>query len=327
MKTKYIILAFMAALFTFTSCNDEWTDEQYAQYISFKAPINNGGVSQIFVKYKEAGKLTYQLPVIVSVSTMLSTPLNVHIGLDKDTLDVLNVERFHSRDDLFYQLLKPENYEIPDYTVNIPAGECVGLLNIDFKLENLDMVDKWVLPLTILEDPDHTYQPNMRKHYRKALLYVTPFNDYSGNYSTTTTSVYFREGSSDPMVVNNRTAYVVDDNTIFFYAGVTDEKRKDRRAFKIFVKFNEDGTLTLDQEDPQLNLKVIGTPTYDIEETTDVDQPYLIHRYVTLNLEYEYDDTLEVPDYTVKYRAKGIMTMERKINTQIPDEDQAIEWN
>ena len=83
----------------------------------------------------------------------------------------------------------------------------------------------------------------------------------------------------------------------------------------------------MDQEDPQLNLKVIGTPTYDIEETTDVDQPYLIHRYVTLNLEYEYDDTLEVPDYTVKYRAKGIMTMERKINTQIPDEDQAIEWN
>lgn len=323
---KNILLAFMATLFICSGCNKEWTDQQYASYISFKAPITTGGVSQIFVRYKEAGKVSFQLPVILSGTVMLTDPVNVEIGLDKDTLDVLNVERFHSRTDLFYQLLKPENYEIPSNEVTIPAGQCVGLLDIDFKLKDLDLVDKWVLPLTILDTPEHRYQPNMRKHYRKALLYVTPFNDYSGNYSTTTMSVYFREGSDDPMVTNNRTAYVVDHNTIFFYAGVTDDQRKDRRAFKVYVTFNEDGTLTLDEEDPQLNLKVIGTPTYEIEETMDVDQPYLKHRYVTLNLEYEYDDKLEVPDYTVKYRAKGIMTMERKINTQIPDEDQAILW-
>lgn len=326
MKKINMIWVLMTTLFICGACNKEWTEQQYAPYISFKAPITTGGVSQIFIRYKEEGKVSYQLPVILSGTVMLSDPVNVQVGVDKDTLDVLNVERFHSRTDLFYQLLKPENYELPAAEVSIPAGQCVGLLNIDFKLKDLDLVDKWVLPLTILEAPDHSYQLNMRKHYRKALLYVTPFNDYSGNYATTTVSVYFREGSGDPMVTNNRNAYVVNHNTMFFYAGVTDEQRKDRRAFKIYVKFNEDGTLTLDQEDPQLNLKVIGTPTYEIEETTDVDHPYLKHRYITLTLEYEYDDTLEVPNYTVKYRAKGIMTMERKINTQIPDEDQAIQW-
>lgn len=326
MKNKYIILAIIAILFVCSACNKEWTEEQYAPYISFKAPITTGGVSQIFVRYKEAGKVTYQLPVLLSGTTTLSSPVNVQIGVDNDTLDILNVERFHSRTDLFYQMLKPEYYEIPSSEVTIPAGECGSLLDIDFKLKDLDLVDKWVLPLTILDAPDYGYQPNMRKHYRKALLYVTPFNDYSGSYSTTTMSVYFRQGSGDPMVTNNRTAFVVDNNTVFFYAGVTDEQRKDRRAFKIFVKFNKDGTLTLEQEDPQLNLRVIGTPTYEIEETMDVDKPYLKHRYITLTLEYEYDDTLEVPNYTVKYRAKGIMTMERKINTQIPDEDQAILW-
>ena len=55
---------------------------------------------------------------------------------------------------------------------------------------------------------------------QKALLRVIPFNDYSGSYSTSTMEVYIRNanGSTDnkPMVTNNRTAYVVDNNTIFF---------------------------------------------------------------------------------------------------------------
>ena len=28
----------------------------------------------------------------------------------------------------------------------------------------------------------------------------------------------------------------------------------------------------------------------------------------------------------IEYVVKGSLTMERKVNTQIPDEDQAIEW-
>jgi hypothetical protein len=33
-----------------------------------------------------------------------------------------------------------------------------------------------------------------------------------------------------------------------------------------------------------------------------------------------------VPGVDIQYTVQGVITMERKINTQIPDEDQAIEW-
>ena len=57
----------------------------------------------------------------------------------------------------------------------------------------------------------------------------------------------------------------------------------------------------------------------------DTNQPYLMHRYYVLYIKYTYDDitTSNVP---TSYRAEGSLTMERKINTTIPDEDQAIIW-
>ena len=78
--------------------HNEWESEQYVQMVSFKAPVNAQGVTPIYIRYtSRKGKVTYQLPLIVSGSTMNSKDLNVHVGLDLDTLDVLNVEHFGSR--------------------------------------------------------------------------------------------------------------------------------------------------------------------------------------------------------------------------------------
>ena len=74
--------------------------------VSFKAPVNAQGVTPIYIRYKPEGKVTYQLPLIVSGSTMNSKDLNVHVGLDLDTLDVLNVEHFGSRKELFFKPLE-----------------------------------------------------------------------------------------------------------------------------------------------------------------------------------------------------------------------------
>ena len=56
----------------------------------------------------------------------------IHVALDKDTLDVLNQERFgERRRELFYHLLDQQYYSIPE-TVEMPAGESEALLPIDF---------------------------------------------------------------------------------------------------------------------------------------------------------------------------------------------------
>ena len=89
MKTIYNCWIVLSVLLLATSCNDEWTEEQYKQYISFAAPINDQGVMNIYVRYKTDGKVTYKLPLTVSGTTMNSQDLDVHVAIDPDTLNIM----------------------------------------------------------------------------------------------------------------------------------------------------------------------------------------------------------------------------------------------
>lgn len=79
------------------------------------------------------------------------------------------------------------------------------------------------MPLIIKDDPSYNYTSHPRKNFNNALLWITPFNDFSGNYGTTALNV-FPEDTNKPLVVDTREAYVVDENTIFFYAGAIKKK-------------------------------------------------------------------------------------------------------
>ena len=112
MKIIYNCWFALCMLLLITSCNDEWKDEQYRQYISFKAPIKDkdNGVTPIYVRYNPDGKVRYQLPVIVSGSTTNEQDIDVHVALYEDTLEILNRERFSGRTDLWYTLLEEDKY-------------------------------------------------------------------------------------------------------------------------------------------------------------------------------------------------------------------------
>jgi hypothetical protein len=324
----YGLLLVPAMLAMFASCNKEWTKEQYEQYVSFKAPVGDNGVAQISVRYKSDGYVTYQLPVIVSGSNTNENDITVHVEVDSDTLQRLNIERFQSRTDFYYRELTGQYFKMPE-TVNIKAGENTALIPVDFSLKGIDLKDKWLLPLTIVDDPSFGYRSNPRKHYNKALLYVTPFNDYSGIYGGTALKTYFKGAENGTAIVKNEIpVYVVDENTVFFYAGTVDENRIDRVKYKIYAAFyTETKSITLSADDPNINFSAAGNPVFSIKETMDATRPYLLHRYITISgIEYEYTDYTIIPNTPITYVVKGIMSMERKINTQIPDEDQAIEW-
>src|SRR5690606_10020065 len=253
MKKSYIQLFFLSLLVVFSACNDEWKDEQFENYISFKAPLGNEGVSNIYVRYRGSEKAIFQQPLIVSGSKTNDKNITVHVGVDPDTLGVLNFERFQNREDYYYKQLDNQYFAIPS-TMSIKAGEDIGLLPIEFTFKDIDMVDKWVLPLTILEDPSYGYKAHPRKHYRKALLRVNPFNDYSGTYSGTALKVVMEGYESEAAVVKDEIrSYVVDENTIFFYAGNIDEDRQDRQNYKIYASFNETGGVTFAADNPNLN--------------------------------------------------------------------------
>ena len=258
MKKKNISLLLVTLLVMLSSCSEFYSDEQYEHYVSFKAPTST--VSRIRLKYRKGQPSPYRLPLIVAGSTMNNKDIDVHVGIDNDTLDIYNYEHYYEREDLYYKQLPENFYSIPNYDIHIPAGECQALMDINFNFNGLDLSEKWVLPLIIKDDPSYNYTSHPRKNFNNALLWITPFNDFSGNYGTTALNV-FPEDTNKPLVVDTREAYVVDENTIFFYAGAIKEKRTDRRKFKIYATFNQDpddkmkGTVELRAENPNIEFK------------------------------------------------------------------------
>lgn len=328
MKMKNCITYFIVAgaLLLCGACNDEWKEEIYRKEVGLKSVLNSQGVTNVYLRYKSDGEVTYRLPVIVGGSQVNDRNLDVRIEVDNDTLADLNEARWKKRTDLYYKQLNDQYFELPSPSCHIPSGECVGLYDIKFKFNGLNLVDKWVLPLTIVDGP--SYQANPRKNYRKALMRVMPFNDYSGGYSATSMNVFIEDNTS-AMTAASRTLFVVSENQCFFYAGVISEELIDREKYKIVLTFNEDGTMAAKAADPgnEMNFQVVGNPTYTTSMQEDATIPYLEHHYTTIYLKYKYNDVTTYGASTpIAYRAEGSMLMERKINSLIPDEDQAIQW-
>ena len=218
MRKLYILGMILGMYATFSACNDEWKDELYTQMLSFKAPLGDNGLSEIYVRYQPDGTGIYQLPVIVSGSKSNSRNIDAKIAVDEDTLRILNQEKFPvGRQDLWYVPLAEQHYSFESNICHIPAGENIQLYPIHFNFNGLELDEKYVLPLTIEEDP--SYVQNKYKGRYKALLGVNLFNDYSGTYNTTLMNIYIEGTTTDPAKVDTRLARVVDENTIFFYAG------------------------------------------------------------------------------------------------------------
>ncbi|MDE6162421.1 MAG: DUF4361 domain-containing protein, partial [Bacteroides sp.] len=128
-----------------------------------------------------------------------------------------------------------------------------------------------------------------------------------------------------------------DENSVFFYAGTVWEEDVNRSKYKVIVTFNPgttdesgtvSGTLTLRPGDAanEMNLQSSGACTYEIRSNMDPVQPYLKHYYVTMQMQYNYTDFTSDPSNPIVFNARGSLVLERKINTLIPDQDQAIQW-
>ena len=337
-KIINIIVAIAALTFCF-SCNNEWEDEQFAHYVGFKAPINADGCTTVYVRYGEEGQnVHYKLPLIVSGSTVNNKNIKAVVELDPDTLAVLNQKNIGEyRQDIWFKDLS-DNEEhggvdrvITEFpaTVNIPAGESTALLDLELNLANLNQSHRWILPLKVAEDKPG-YTANTRKHYNNALLNIIPFNDYSGTF--TASGMQGRpmyngvvDQNAIPYTVTDKVLYATGNNTAFFYAGGVDQTYQTRDDYRVDVEFLDAGALKFTPSNEALEFSVKpGSDSYLTPEEPDALKPYLVRKSVIIQMTYYMlDKTGGVP---VKYEFKGTMTMQRTINTQIPDQDQAIQW-
>jgi hypothetical protein len=332
MKPIYQLVYLIITVICCVSCSEEWKDEQYVQMASFKSNPTAQGVTWCYIRYNAQGKLRFNLPVIISGSTPNVKDRTIHVGLDPDTLAKLNQEQYGHRQELYFKQLDKSYYTMPQ-SITAPAGVSTVTIPIDFTLGNLDQADKWVLPLQILSDPSYDYQANPNKYYRRTMLRITPFNDYSGEYGGTLYKI-FLEGDTEPLTLNTHRTFVVDDKTIFLYAGIRDIDYLDRKNYKVFIKFTDEKIdlqkkkLEIWSDNTANNKFKTGTTQsyYTRDEAMDPKLPYLKHVYTTLYLSYEFEDYTSVPGQRLKYKVEGTLSMQRDLNTLIPDEDQQIQW-
>lgn len=316
MKRGYILALLGCMLIS--SCNKEWQDELFRKSVSF---VNNG-VVEVHVKYSAAGgSIPVKVPIIVSGSTENTGDVNVTIGMDADTLQNLNFERFRLRNDLYFNELPKEYYQFESMNTTIQAGKDQGSYNLNLKLAGLDFSNKYILPVQIVSTSSLAIATG--RGYKKSLMRIVPFNDYSGKYSVAA-EIWERgrpQNEQKPLTVPFRNAYVVDEKTVFFFAGVTEEEALDRRDYKIKASFNEgDKTVQLSSDNPAIRFSQ-QRGTFTVKKEKDGVLPYLERIYTTVYLEYEYSD-ISNPTFPIDYRFVGSMILERKRNTLIPDEDQ-----
>jgi hypothetical protein len=317
----YTIIALLSI--TFYACEDEWKTEQYQKYVSFV----RSGYTETYLNTNTAdGIIHYKIPIEVSGSTTNERQVTVQVDLDPDTLVAHNRTMFYTRDDLFFRQIEEQHYSFPNgTTVTIPAGKDVGYLNIDFQINDLDLVEKYILPLKISSTSE--YVPSPKKHYKKTLMRIIPFNYFSGNYSAGAGTLT-AEGDPTPTSKATREMRVVSDSTVFFYAGLCEEDARDRATYKVRARFNNDNTISFTADSAKIEFTPVPEKcTWNVKEEMDALQPYLMIRTVTMELQYSYKDVSN-PHYTVKYSLKGSYTLERRRNTQIPEEDQQeiFEW-
>lgn len=340
LRNIYIFMLMAVTVLLSTSCNDKWDEEQYSQLVSFKAPESDNNVTRIRLKYRD-DSVHYRLPLIVSGTMINQSDLDVHVGLDTDTLLAFNLTNFgEGREDLWYRELDESRYVFSPVT-RIPAGECMALLDIQFDFRGLDFSENWMLPLVVEDDPSYNYHSHPKLGFNNALLWLTPFNDYSGTFQTTALKVC-ADHSNQQLTVSTREAYVVDENSVFFYAGAIDAGRPDRKFFKVKATFHPDetfvpeegstevkkGTVTLEAMNPIAGMNFIteGIATYVVTENMDQDRPTLMRRVTTINdIKYSFYDSRESKE-PIFYEVNGTMSLQRNINTTIPDEEFAIEW-
>ena len=60
-KIYYIVLFFMVAPFLFSACNDEWTEELYEHFVSFKVPFLEV-VKKDNPPFAEKGVISFSVP-------------------------------------------------------------------------------------------------------------------------------------------------------------------------------------------------------------------------------------------------------------------------
>src|SRR3546814_783139 len=222
MKHIYIPVAILFLTTIFISCEDQKLFEK-EMYKNVVALIS----SEYYNSFEEEVPLTgeeFTGYIAVSAGGTHATDQDIIIELmeDRKQFDLYNWSLFDADSSLYAQLLPGEHYEIPDYTVTIPAGERTGKTMVRINPEGLSPDSTYFIALKMKSNPDYEINPD-----KNTILYqVLLKNDYA---SQAEDDLYSMRGLLDSAVTaGNKRMFPLSHNKVRVIAGNESDRKSTR---------------------------------------------------------------------------------------------------
>ena len=280
------------------SCSDDLDYELFTKYTYL---MDNGWQEEAEMKIEDDNTVGLSVYFGVNGTTANKKNITLTLGVDPDTLNSYNFDKYKNDTVAYYSLLPSDCYSFDKPSYTIPAGQvnssAVCMIDLE-KLRQHGIYDEYVLPLQITSSQGEPVGPSA---YTKALYLISLENEYSGTYSGNGNMKQI--GTSYTTQVQGKHLYAISNDQCYIYAGNVDRSTEGGKRFLVNLRFNDDMTVTMAAVHPEIKLKPIsGTYKYKFTENTS-DSRKLI-RMTTIELKYEYHDVSDIyQDVDYSYEA------------------------
>lgn len=233
MKKIFIYGAIMFGVCSFTSCDDNISDEQFTKMVL----LTKNGVQDYNIEFTDKGQADLYLPISVNGTSVNNRDVVVRLAEDPDTLTDYNFERFRNRTALYYKMPSNKTYSFPaGPEITIKSGSDYAVFPLALNLNELDLYSNYVLPLKI--ESVSTYQMAWNQ-YTKLLMRLNISNLFSGNYNVDG-KVWEESYPAQKLPISSTVLRALAADQCYLYAGNVTENDEDRSEYSLTVKINKD---------------------------------------------------------------------------------------
>ncbi|MDR2954414.1 MAG: DUF4361 domain-containing protein [Prevotella sp.] len=310
MKKLLSIYVLMSMLIFSYSCDDGVDEELFDKYVL----LTENGWKDKQMEITADNKVKVLVTASISGTSANDRDVSVNVKFDPDTLQGYNFEKYRNQTGLYYSELPSAAISFDNRNISIASGKDHGETYLTLDIDQIDnKYADYVIPITIESASEYTIA---RDAYSKALLHVQLKNSFSGDYSgdlnvyRTNSGGGNESGDENKISVGTKSFYAISNDQCYFYAGQFSRTTADREKFIVNITIDDDGNITMDSPNPELDLKQESASIEITKEAHKTDNRYEVV-ITKLDLKYTFKDlsTLDKP----MLRAQGAITMQQNV--------------
>jgi hypothetical protein len=244
-----VMIAVMLATLL-TGCSDEsMYDKEMYHPVIYLLSSGDQNIYTVVIPFKESSPVTY---ISVGCGGSKSNPKEVTVVLGQDNNDLFdqyNRINFDIETDQFARLLPQSRYEIPSWTVTLPADSPDSYANMEVRVNQQGLSPDSIYFIPIAIQSVSQYEVNPEKS--NMLLRIAVINDYA---EQTATTVYTQKGTittgtTPSAVTGSKVVQPLSTDEVRFFAGIQVQTNKSTgeeiAKYALVAKINPNSTVSL----------------------------------------------------------------------------------